>query len=224
MSKIKERINSIERGLSNLKSTDNSVKIIAVSKKKSSKDIKEAFEAGISNFGENYLQEALGKINELKDLGISWHFVGKIQSNKCKEIAENFNWVHTIDRYKVASLLEKYCPKNKIIYGLIQVNIDDEDTKSGIAPEEVKTLLKELKSLKKIKIIGLMIIPAINVLDEEAISPFARIKKLLLELQEENPNLKELSMGMSQDYEMAIKEGSTIVRLGESIFGKREKK
>ncbi len=224
MSKIKERINFIERGLSSLTSTENPVKIIAISKKKPSKDIKEAFEAGISDFGENYLQEALSKIDELKDLGIIWHFVGKIQSNKCKEIAENFNWVHTIDRYKVAALLEKYCPENKIIYGLIQVNIDNEDTKSGIAPEEVKTMLKELKSLKKIKIIGLMILPAVNGLNKEAISPFTRIKKLLLDLQEENPNLKELSMGMSKDYEMAIKEGSTIVRLGESIFGKREKK
>ena len=134
MDKIAQNIKKIESIITKLKNLDEApVKIVAVSKKKTSQDIQSACDAGINNFGENYLQEALLKIQDLEQLEIVWHFIGSIQSNKCKEIAENFHWVHTIDRFKVASLLDKYCPENRVLKGLIQVNIDEEKSKVNIS-------------------------------------------------------------------------------------------
>ena len=171
------------------------VKLVAVSKKKSWEDILEAYENGISDFGENYLQESLEKISKLKDLKINWHFIGNIQSNKCEEIAKNFDWVHTIDRLKVARLIDKYCPEDKSIKCLIQINIDDEESKSGIRVEEVEIFLKELSSLKKIKICGLMIIPNPNVELSDLQQTFKNIKMLADRLNENYENLTEISMG-----------------------------
>ena len=139
----------------------------------------------------------------------------------CEEIAKNFDWVHTIDRLKVARLIDKYCPEDKSIKCLIQINIDDEESKSGIRVEEVEFFLKELSSLKKIKICGLMIIPNPNVELSDLQQTFKNIKMLADRLNENYENLTEISMGMSRDFELAIKEGSTIVRLGETIFGAR---
>jgi len=197
------------------------VKLVAVSKKKSWQDILKAYENGISDFGENYLQESLEKISKLKDLKISWHFIGNIQSNKCEEIAKNFDWVHTVDRLKIARLIDKYCPDDKCIKCLIQINIDNEESKSGIRVEEVENFLNELSDLKKIKICGLMIIPNPNVALSDLKQTFKKIKMLTDRLIENYENLTEISMGMSRDFELAIKEGSTIVRLGETIFGAR---
>ena len=115
-------INSLEKKHNRGK---NAVRIVAVSKTRGAEEIKEAYRSGVSDFGENYMQEALEKKSHLTELDITWHFIGSIQSNKCKEIAENFHWVHTIDRFKVASLLDKYCPENKVLKGLVQVNIDE---------------------------------------------------------------------------------------------------
>ena len=220
MESIKDKIKIVQSKIDASK-MDKNVKLVAVSKKKSWQDILEAYENGISDFGENYLQESLEKISKLKDLKISWHFIGNIQSNKCEEIAKNFDWVHTIDRLKVARLIDKYCPENKCIKCLIQINIDDEESKSGIKVEEVEIFLKELSSLKKLKICGLMIIPNPNVELSDLQQTFKKIKMLADRLIESYENLTEISMGMSRDFELAIKEGSTIVRLGESIFGAR---
>ena len=220
MESIKDKIKIVQSKIDASK-IDKNVKLVAVSKKKSWEDILEAYENGISDFGENYLQESLEKISKLKDLKISWHFIGNIQSNKCEEIAKNFDWVHTIDRLKVARLIDKYCPENKCIKCLIQINIDDEESKSGIKVEEVEIFLKELSSLKKIKICGLMIIPNPNVELSDLQQTFKNIKMLADRLNENYENLTEISMGMSRDFELAIKEGSTIVRLGETIFGAR---
>ena len=220
MESIKDKIKIVQSKIDASK-IDKNVKLVAVSKKKSWEDILEAYENGISDFGENYLQESLEKISKLKDLKINWHFIGNIQSNKCEEIAKNFDWVHTIDRLKVARLIDKYCPKDKSIKCLIQINIDDEESKSGIRVEEVEIFLKELSSLKKIKICGLMIIPNPNVELSDLQQTFKNIKKLADRLIENYENLTEISMGMSRDFELAIKEGSTIVRLGETIFGAR---
>ena len=220
MESIKDKIKIVQSKIDASK-IDKNVKLVAVSKKKSWEDILEAYENGISDFGENYLQESLEKISKLKDLKISWHFIGNIQSNKCEEIAKNFDWVHTIDRLKVARLIDKYCPEDKSIKCLIQINIDDEESKSGIRVEEVEIFLKELSSLKKIKICGLMIIPNPNVELSDLQQTFKNIKMLADRLNENYENLTEISMGMSRDFELAIKEGSTIVRLGETIFGAR---
>ena len=220
MESIKDKIKIVQSKIDASK-IDKNVKLVAVSKKKSWEDVLEAYENGISDFGENYLQESLEKISKLKDLKINWHFIGNIQSNKCEEIAKNFDWVHTIDRLKVARLIDKYCPEDKSIKCLIQINIDDEESKSGIRVEEVEIFLKELSSLKKIKICGLMIIPNPNVELSDLQQTFKNIKKLADRLIENYENLTEISMGMSRDFELAIKEGSTIVRLGETIFGAR---
>ena len=220
MESIKDKIKIVQSKIDASK-IDKNVKLVAVSKKKSWEDILEAYENGISDFGENYLQESLEKISKLKDLKINWHFIGNIQSNKCEEIAKNFDWVHTIDRLKVARLIDKYCPEDKSIKCLIQINIDDEESKSGIRVEEVEIFLKELSSLKKIKICGLMIIPNPNVELSDLQQTFKSIKMLADRLNENYENLTEISMGMSKDFELAIKEGSTIVRLGETIFGAR---
>ena len=220
MESIKDKIKIVQSKIDASK-IDKNVKLVAVSKKKSWQDILEAYENGISDFGENYLQESLEKISKLKDLKINWHFIGNIQSNKCEEIAKNFDWVHTIDRLKVARLIDKYCPEDKSIKCLIQINIDDEESKSGIRVEEVEIFLKELSSLKKIKICGLMIIPNPNVELSDLRQTFKNIKMLADRLIENYENLTEISMGMSRDFELAIKEGSTIVRLGETIFGAR---
>ncbi len=220
MESIKDKVKIVQSKIEASK-IDKNVKLVAVSKKKTWQDILEAYENGISDFGENYLQESLEKISRLKDLKINWHFIGNIQSNKCEEIAKNFDWVHTIDRLKIAKLIDRYCPDDKCIKCLIQINIDNEESKSGIKVEEVENFLNELSNLKKIKICGLMIIPNPNVAFSDLQQTFKKIKMLADKLIENYENLTEISMGMSRDFELAIKEGSTIVRLGETIFGAR---
>ena len=220
MESIKNKIKIVQSKIDASK-IDKDVKLVAVSKKKSWQEILEAYENGISDFGENYLQESLEKISKLKDLKISWHFIGNIQSNKCEESAKNFDWVHTVDRLKIARLIDKYSPDDKCIKCLIQINIDNEESKSGIKVEEVETFLKQLSGLKNIKICGLMIIPNPNVELSDLQKTFKKIKMLSDRLIENYENLTEISMGMSRDFELAIKEGSTIVRLGETIFGAR---
>ena len=222
MEDIEKRLDLIKSKINSLKAPQD-VKIVAVSKKKSWQEITLAYNNGVRDIGENYLQEFFSKKDSLKDLNITWHYIGQIQSKKCKEIAENFEWIHTIDRIKVANLLEKYCPEGKKIKGLIQINIDDEDSKSGIKLEEVNSFLENISSMKKIHICGFMIIPKPEKNIENLKKTFNLTKNLLIKLSKKHKNLSEISMGMSRDYELAIKEGSTIVRLGESIFGARNK-
>jgi pyridoxal phosphate enzyme (YggS family) len=219
MESIKDKIKIVQSKIDASKIGKN-VKLVAVSKK-SWQEISEAYQNGVTDFGENYLQESLEKISKLKDLKISWHFIGNIQSNKCEEIAKNFDWVHTINRLKIARLIDKYCPEDKFVKCLIQINIDNEESKSGIKIEEVDNFLNELSVLKKIKICGLMIIPNPNLEFLDLQQTFKKIKMLSDRLIENYENLTEISMGMSRDFELAIKEGSTIVRLGETIFGAR---
>ena len=222
MEDVEKRLDLIKSKINSLKAPQD-VKIVAVSKKKSWQEITLAYNNGVRDIGENYLQEFLSKKDYLKDLNITWHYVGQIQSKKCKEIAENFEWIHTIDRIKVANLLEKYCPEGKKIKGLIQINIDDEDSKSGINLDELNSFLENISSMKKILICGFMIIPKPEKDIENLKQTFNLTKNLLVKLSQKYKNLSEISMGMSRDYELAIKEGSTIVRLGESIFGARNK-
>ena len=215
MENIKENISFINEKIKR------NATIIAVSKKKSAELIKEAFESGVENFGENYLQEAIEKISFLKHLKINWHFIGKIQSNKCKEIAKNFEWVHTVDRFKIAKLLNDNCPLNKTINVLIQINIDKEESKSGINEEEILSLAEGISSLPNLKLKGVMVIPK-NESDKKLTEiSFEKTVKASIRLRDKFPHANEVSMGMSNDFELAIKKGSTMIRIGTGIFGER---
>jgi len=213
---------NIEENISLLiKKIENKTSIIAVSKKKSAELVEQAYLLGIKNFGENYLQEALQKIISLNHLDINWHFIGKIQSNKCKDIARNFQWVHTIDRFKIAKRLNDDCPLNKIINVLIQINIDNEESKSGINECQLFDLAEKISVLPNLKLKGIMVIPKnnleINLIEES----FKKTLEISLKLRNKFSEANEISMGMSNDFELAIKNGSTMVRIGTGIFGER---
>jgi len=213
---------NIEENISKLnKKIEKKTSIIAVSKKKSVELVEQAYLLGIKNFGENYLQEALQKIGSLNHLDINWHFIGKIQSNKCKDIARNFQWVHTIDRFKIAKRLNDDCPLDKIINVLIQINIDNEESKSGIDESQLFDLAEKISVLPNIKLKGIMVIPKNNLeinLTEES---FKKTLEFSLKLRNKFSEANEISMGMSSDFELAIKNGSTMVRIGTGIFGER---
>ena len=203
----------------------NDVTLLAVSKTKPVPDRKEAFTAGQKDFGENYLQEALEKIDQLKDLPINWHFIGSIQSNKTKPIAENFDWVHTLSSLKHANRINEQRPGHlKPINACIQVNISHEDSKSGISIEEVPALAEEISKLDNINLRGLMAIPAPSTDETQQRLVFRRLAELKENLNTNGIPMDTLSMGMTADYPAAIAEGATIIRIGTAIFGKRDYK
>jgi pyridoxal phosphate enzyme (YggS family) len=199
------------------------VRLLAVSKTFPAQVVREAYRAGQGAFGENYLQEALDKMAELKDLPLEWHFIGPIQSNKTRAIAENFAWVHSVDRLKIAERLSAQRPPHIPPLNIcIQVNVSGEDSKSGVAPEALLQLASEISLLSRLKLRGLMSIPAPADDATEQRVPFAQMRKLLDELNKQGLSLDTLSMGMSHDFAAAISEGATIVRLGTAIFGARD--
>ena len=213
---------NIEENISILdKKIEKKTSIIAVSKKKSAELVEQAYLLGIKNFGENYLQEALQKIISLNHLDINWHFIGKIQSNKCKDIARNFQWVHTIDRFKIAKRLNDDCPLNKIINVLIQINIDNEESKSGINESQLFDLAEKISVLPNLKLKGIMVIPKNNLENNLTEESFKKTLEISLKLRNKFSEANEISMGMSNDFELAIKNGSTMVRIGTGIFGER---
>ena len=217
--KIEKVLIDIEEITNNNK--NQKVTLVAVSKKKSASEIFKATKLGVKNFGENYLQESLPKITTLKDEKIIWHFIGKIQSNKCKDIAENFEWVHTLDRLKIAERLNKYVPKGKKLNVLIQINLDDDENKGGIHKEKLDDFLNELRILKNLNFKGLMIMPSVKAKENELMLLYKEASLLADKLSLSEKNKIELSMGMSQDFKIALKEGSTIIRIGTGIFGER---
>ncbi len=197
--------------------TPNSVLLLAVSKKQSAEKIRQAYDAGQRAFGENYLQEAIDKQSQLKDCDIQWHFTGSIQSNKTKLIATHFDWVHSVDRLSIAQRLDAQRPPHLPPLNIcIEVNIDDEESKSGVSPNDVLLLAKDIAALKHLKLRGLMIIPKKN-----STEVFAQLAGLQNQLIQAGFLLDTLSMGMSSDFETAIAAGSTIVRIGTAIFGER---
>lgn len=201
------------------------VKILAVSKKQPATAIREAVVAGQRAFGENYLQEGLQKQQELADLDLEWHFIGPIQSNKTRDLAENFAWVHTLDRFKVARRLNDQRPDNlPPLQVLIQVNISEEASKSGVAVQDALSLAEQLLQLPRLQLRGLMCIPAASDDFQQQRAAFARLAALQEQLHKALPQLEldTLSMGMSGDLEAAIAEGSTLVRIGTAIFGARQ--
>ena len=198
--------------------------LLAVSKTWPAQAIREAFAAGQTAFGESYLQEALDKIEALQDLKLEWHFIGPIQSNKTRPIAMYFDWVHSVDRLKIAERLSQARPLNLPPLNVtLQVNISQEATKSGVMPELVATLAKSVQALPALKLRGLMAIPKASDDYAEQRAQFRMLKMLFDELNLAGLQLDTLSMGMSHDMEAAIVEGATIVRVGSAIFGIREK-
>lgn len=201
------------------------VTLVAVSKTQPAERLREAFGAGQHAFGENYVQEALAKQEALRDLAIEWHFIGPIQSNKCKFIAPHFSWVHGVDRLKVAEQLSRLRPAEAgPLNVLVQVNVSGEVSKSGCAPQEASALAHAVAGLANIRLRGLMTIIE-NVTDPALQrAQFKRLRELADSLREEGLSLDTLSMGMSQDFETAIREGATLVRIGTAVFGARAPK
>jgi len=194
--------------------------LLAVSKTKPAAAIREAYAAGLRDFGENYLQEALEKQAELSDLPLIWHFIGPIQSNKTRPIAEHFDWVHSVDRLKIAQRLSEQRPAHLPPLNIcLQVNVSAEDSKSGCSPEALPELAKAIAALPNLRLRGLMAIPEPT--DDVAAqhAAFAQLRQLRDDLA---LNLDTLSMGMSHDLEAAIAEGATWVRIGTALFGARD--
>lgn len=202
---------------------EDSVTLLAVSKTKPAKAILEAARAGQRHFGENFVQEALDKMDESGRDDLVWHFIGHLQSNKTRPVAERFQWVHTVDRYKIARRLSEQRPHHAGPLNVcLQVNIDDEDTKSGLVPDAVPELAAQVAELPRLKLRGLMCIPRPREEREAQRRPFARLRELLDKLNATGLELDTLSMGMTADYPAAIAEGATIVRIGTALFGPRD--
>lgn len=195
------------------------IRLVAVSKTKPAAMIREAATAGCRDFGENYLQEAQAKIAELADLDATWHFIGAIQSNKTRSIAEHFHWAHTVDREKIARRLSDQCPPGKVLNVTIQVNVDDDPAKAGVDPEDTRALLAAVAGLPNLSVRGLMTILR---QDSDPATGYGRLKDLFESLRPSaRGDWDTLSMGMSGDFPQAIAAGATHVRVGSAIFGAR---
>ena len=199
------------------------IKLLAVSKAVRAADIRAAYAAGQRAFGESYVQEALPKIADLHDLAVEWHFIGPIQSNKTKQIAEHFAWIHGVDRFKIAQRLSEQRPAALPPLNIcLQVNVSAEASKSGVASTALAELAHAVAALPRLKLRGLMAIPAPSTDIDEQRAAFRRVRELFEQLNTQDFQLDTLSMGMSHDLEAAIQEGATIVRVGSAIFGERE--
>ena len=206
LKRVNSRIDSIEH--------NQEVQLIAVSKTRSTAEIQEAVNAGQVHFGENYLQESLDKISFFKERNLIWHFIGPIQSNKTALIAENFDWVHSVDRLKIAKRLsDQRDPGLGELNILIQINIDEEQSKSGLLLNNVNEIILEVNDLPNISLRGFMCIPS----PKNSANSFSEMANLISKY----PFLDSLSMGMSSDLELAIERGATLVRVGTDIFGQR---
>ena len=229
MHAIKQNISSLKRRIENSANQCGrdpaSVRIIAVSKKHNLDSIKAAYDQGIRDFGENYLQEAMQKIELYKPGNIIWHFIGPIQSNKTNLIANNFSWVHSVDRIKIAERLSfQKNPELPDLNVCLQVNIDDETSKVGFSKNEIMTVIPYLQELSGIKLRGLMAIPKFRRTMDEQRKPFYELQQLFMRISNQMQNTTSfdtLSMGMSSDLEAAIYENANLVRVGTDIFGKR---
>ncbi len=200
-----------------------SIRLLAVSKKKPAEAVLEAYSAGQRDFGENFVQEGLEKIAQVDRDDVTWHFIGHLQSNKTKAVAQHFQWVHTIDRLKVARRLSEQRPHHAGDLNVcIEVNIDAEDLKSGASVAEVADLAAAIAELPRLKLRGLMCLPAIRQDVAAQREPFARLRAVMESLNDAGMQLDTLSMGMTADYAAAIQEGATIVRIGTALFGARE--
>ncbi|MAO69146.1 MULTISPECIES: YggS family pyridoxal phosphate-dependent enzyme [Idiomarina] len=204
-----------------------SVRLLAVSKKHSLQAIQAAIQAGQMHFGENYVQEAVDKITQLKEQvpePVQWHFIGPVQSNKTKDISQHFNWVQSVEREKIARRLNEQRPDDlEQLNVLLQVNIDDDDNKSGLMPEHVEALAEYVMNCPKLKLRGLMTILKAGTTEEQRKQSFQSMFRLYEQLQQAyGEQIDTLSMGMSGDMRQAVLEGANMVRIGTAIFGERE--
>jgi PLP dependent protein len=222
--KLTDIEDNIAKACRTAKRNKNTICLLAVSKKQPISKLIEAYEAGIRAFGENYLQEALEKMTQLSNYDVQWHFIGPIQSNKTKAIAENFDWVHSIDRIKIARRLNEQRPASSPPLNVfIQANLTNEATKSGLSQETLKQLLVEIGQLPRLKLQGLMTLPPKSNDNDEQFNYFKALYDLQNKLNNElNLNMQHLSMGMSADYKAAIAAGTTLIRIGTALFGPRE--
>ncbi|PCJ43679.1 MAG: YggS family pyridoxal phosphate-dependent enzyme [SAR86 cluster bacterium] len=224
---IPEKIREVRRQISRFEKiyqrSADSVKLLAVSKTHPYQSIIQAIDCGQMAFGESYVQEALDKISALKEHDLEWHFIGPIQSNKTKALAENFDWVHSVDRSKIARRLSEQRPINLApLKILLQVNLDAEANKAGVTLSDIEKLANEIKGLANIELAGLMTIPAPGKDPDSQRVGFRLLAQARDRLLAQGiSTCQHLSMGMSNDFEAAIAEGSTIVRIGTDIFGAR---
>lgn len=226
MTDIKKRLQStlkaIEQAELKAQRPTSSVRLLAVSKTWPADILRQIANAGQQCFGENYLQEALVKIAALANLNLEWHFIGPIQSNKTKDIATHFDWVQSVDRLKIATRLATQRPASLAPLNIcIQINIDDETSKSGIAAAELLSFAHEVSQLDRLVLRGLMIIPTKTDIISQQHATFQQAEKLFQQLKNKYPTVDTLSMGMSEDMDMAITQGSTMVRIGTALFGAR---
>ena len=219
ISEVARRIRAAERASGR---ATGAVSLLAVSKTKPSELVRQAHGFGLSAFGENYAQEMAEKAAALADLPLCWHFIGPIQSNKTALIAEVSDWVHSIDRLKVARRLSEQRPDDKApLNVLVQINTSNEDSKSGVGPDAAPELMTAINELPGLRLRGFMTIPAATTNQAEQREPFRQIRELMDRLSDSLPQLDTLSMGMSGDLEAAVSEGANIVRVGTDIFGAR---
>lgn len=216
---VRARIGELER---RYRREPGSVALLAVSKTKPPETVRAAVAAGQHAFGENHLQDAMTKVDALDGQGVSWHFIGAVQSNKTRPIAANFDWVHSVEREKIATRLSSQRPAGRGRLDVcIEVNVSGEDTKSGVPPAEVEPLARLIHELPGLRLRGLMAIPRPVEDFEVQRIPFRRLREILEELNTKGFGLDTLSMGMTDDLEAAVAEGATIVRIGTAIFGPR---
>lgn len=220
--RLQNLVTRIARAASDAGRDPAGIRLLAVSKTWPAESVREAAAAGQHAFGENYVQEGVAKVEALADLGLEWHFIGPLQSNKTRPVANSFAWVHSIDRLKIAQRLSEqrdvFLPPLQVC---IQVNVSGEESKSGVSPAELPELARAVTALPRLKLRGLMTIPEPTSDVALQRSRFAMLRQLMDDLRTDGLDLDTLSMGMSDDLEAAIAEGSTMVRVGTAIFGSR---
>ncbi|XOV79011.1 MAG: YggS family pyridoxal phosphate-dependent enzyme [Aestuariibacter sp.] len=221
--RLKSALESIAQYSKNSPNAHQNITLLAVSKTKPISDILAAYQAGQREFGENYVQEGVEKIQQLTHLsGIQWHMIGPLQSNKCKPVASHFDWVQSVDREKIARRLNDNRPEHLAPLNVcLQININEEDSKSGIKLQELFTLAEFVATSPRLMLRGIMAIPAKTEDVEQLNDTFQQLHDCFLQLQSRYPSVDTLSMGMSNDMQYAIANGSTMVRLGTAIFGER---
>lgn len=226
MTQITDHLAEIERRVSDClihnQREHETVEIVAVSKRHPASAVIAARAAGLTHFGENYLQEALGKIEAVDDPDIEWHFIGQLQSNKTRPVAETFSWVDTVDRARIAERLDAQRPASAApLNVLIQLNLDAEAQKGGVSPDECYRLADRIAELPRLRLRGVMSIPQAGQPDAERRARLLEVTAVAAELRSRGHTIDTVSMGMSDDFELAIECGSTMVRIGTALFGER---
>ncbi len=223
--RLKQTLERIARACAQVSRAPDSVRLLAVSKSQSADKVRALYHCGQTRFGENYVTEALKKQARLADLAIEWHFIGPVQSNKTARIAEAFDWVQSVDRPKIVDRLAAQRPPDRApLNVLIQVNIDNEDSKAGCRPDQIAALAKLVSGCDRLRLRGLMAIPAPRSGADQQLDGFIRLRALFDRLRRDYPSVDTLSAGMSADLEAAIAAGSTMVRVGTALMGRRDQR